>query len=273
MGRRKTECLKVTCYVGSSLLEKNTPGYRVLVEGCRVKEEKDKPVAYDAYEAMADSYAAQIDTKIYNAYIERPTTQSLLHDVKDKHALDAGCGPGIYSEWLINNGATVVAVDASTKMIEYARERLGEDVPLYLANLEKPLDFLEDDLFDFVVSALVPDYILDWHALFTEFSRVLKKDGVVVFSVEHPYTKRLLVDADDYFKTEKLVINWPSFGIDVPTYRRPLTAMVESLVDTGFIIENIKESFPTEKVRELEPETYEKTSKNPTFLSFRARKR
>jgi SAM-dependent methyltransferase len=237
-----------------------------------VKEENDKPIAYEAYEAMADSYASQIDTKIYNAYIERPTTQSLLPDVKGKHVLDAGCGPGIYSEWLIKNGATVVAVDSSPKMIEYTRKRLGNVAPIHQANLERPLDFLEDGSFDLVVSSLVPDYILDWHALFTEFSRILKEDGIVVFSVEHPYTKRFLADADDYFKTELLIVNWPSFGIDVPTYRRPLTAMVTALVDTGFVIENIKESFPVEKVRELEPETYEKTSKNPTFLSFRVRK-
>jgi SAM-dependent methyltransferase len=236
-------------------------------------KDEEKPIAYDAYQAMADKYAELADTKIYNAYIERPTTLSLIPDVNGKHVLDAGCGPGFYSEWLISRGATVVAVDASPKMVEHARKRLGGKVPILLANLEKPLTFLDDGSFDIIVSALVPDYILDWHELFREFSRLLKDNGIVVFSVEHPFTKFNLNDSDNYFATEKLVIPWKGFGnVDVPTYRRPLNAMVQALLDTGFAIENIKESHPIEKVRELVPEEYEKILRNPPFLCFRVRR-
>ena len=113
-----------------------------------MRDDEDKPVAYDAYEIMADTYAAKVETKVYNAYIERPTTLSLLPDVKDKHVLDAGCGPGIYSEWLVKHGATVVAVDASPKMIEHARKRLGKKIKIHLANLEQPLEFIEDNHFE-----------------------------------------------------------------------------------------------------------------------------
>jgi SAM-dependent methyltransferase len=276
--RNLTSRLKYMCVNKS--LKTACPGCIILREisndsgGGSVKEDKDKPVAYDAYETMADSYAELVDEKTYNAYIERPTTLSLLPDVKGKHALDAGCGPGFYSEWLVNHGATVVALDASPKMVGHAKKRLGENVPIHLANLEKPLTFLDDCSFDVVLSALVPDYILDWNELFREFSRVLKDNGIVVFSVEHPFTKFHLNESDNYFATERLEITWKGFGepVDVPTYRRPLNAMVQALLDTGFIIENIKESHPTEKVRELEPERYERILRNPPFLSFRTRK-
>ncbi|MEM2960855.1 MAG: methyltransferase domain-containing protein, partial [Candidatus Bathyarchaeia archaeon] len=78
---------------------------------------KDKSIVFDAYEKIADIYAATIDTKPHNAYLERPATLSLLPEVKDKRVLDAGCGPGVYSEWLIRHGAKVIAIDISPRMI------------------------------------------------------------------------------------------------------------------------------------------------------------
>jgi SAM-dependent methyltransferase len=237
-----------------------------------MKKDEDKPIAFDAYETMADAYADLIDTKDYNAYIERPTTLSLLPEVKGLHVLDAGCGPGVYSNWLIQNGASVVALDASPKMVEFARKRLGESVEIHLANLDKPLTFLDDDSFDLVLSPLVPDYIMDWNHLLGEFARVLKENGILVFSVEHPFTKFTLGGTDNYFLTEPLLVTWTGFGdpIDVPTIRRPLSAMTEALVETGFLIENIVEALPIEEFKEINPETYAKTSKFPTFLCFRA---
>jgi 2-polyprenyl-3-methyl-5-hydroxy-6-metoxy-1,4-benzoquinol methylase len=67
-------------------------------------DHEDKPVALDAYDALAESYAALVDTKPHNAYYERPATLSLLPDVRGKRVLDAGCGPGVYSEWLASRG-------------------------------------------------------------------------------------------------------------------------------------------------------------------------
>ncbi len=66
---------------------------------------KDLFIAYDAYEKLAHAYAEMIDTKPHNAYLERPTTLSLLPDVEGKRVLDAGCGPGVYAEWLVERGA------------------------------------------------------------------------------------------------------------------------------------------------------------------------
>ena len=64
-----------------------------------------KPIALDAYETLAEAYASVVDTKPHNAYYERPATLSLLPNVNGKRVLDAGCGPGVYSEWLIERGA------------------------------------------------------------------------------------------------------------------------------------------------------------------------
>lgn len=153
------------------------------------KSSLPQPIAQDAYDALAEAYAARIDTKPHNAYYERPATLSLLPDVADKRVLDAGCGPGVYAEWLVDHGAEVVAFDANAKMVRLARERVGDRARFLQADLGEPLDFLEDAAFDLVVSPLVLDYVENWASVFGEFNRVLKAGGALIFSMEHPFTK------------------------------------------------------------------------------------
>jgi ubiquinone/menaquinone biosynthesis C-methylase UbiE len=148
-----------------------------------------EPVSREAYEKLADSYSARAPTKPHNAYYERPATLSLLGDVGGKRVLDAGCGPGIYAEELVGRGAEVVGFDASGRMVELAKERLRGRAEISHANLEEPLGWLEDASFDLVVSALAMDYVEDWGAPLSEFHRVLKPGGKLVFSVEHPIFK------------------------------------------------------------------------------------
>ena len=112
------------------------------------KRKKARPIALDAYEAMAENFNARIETAPYNAYLERPAILSLLPDVKGKHILDAGCGPGLYAEILLNRGATVTAIDISPKMIQFAKQRIGNRATIRKANLEEPLDFLPDQSVD-----------------------------------------------------------------------------------------------------------------------------
>jgi SAM-dependent methyltransferase len=233
---------------------------------------KDKPIAQDAYDSLAESYAALIDTKPHNAYYEQPATLSLLPDVQGKRVLDAGCGPGSYAEWLVNNGAGVVAFDVNEKMIQLARERLGDKAEILHADLRNPLDFLDSDSFDIVISPLVLDYVEDWGPVFSEFYRVLKKGGVLVFSIEHPYTKYAIYhETSNYFKTETVEYTWKGFGapVNVPSYRRPFSEVINPLVEVGFTLDKLLEPLPTEKFREKD---YEKLIKRPGFLCVRASK-
>ncbi|MGD1996632.1 MAG: methyltransferase domain-containing protein [Anaerolineae bacterium] len=237
-------------------------------------QENGEPIALEAYETLAERYAELVDSKPENAYYERPATLSLLPDVAGKRVLDAGCGPGAYSEWLADHGAHVVAIDVSPKMVHLARQRLQTRVEVLQADLRKPLDSLEDASFDIVVSPLVLDYIRDWRGVFAEFSRVLRVCGLLVFSVEHPFLKVSLLGADDYFATELGETEWRGFGIRVrmPSYRRPLGAMISPLAEAGLVVERIVEPRPTETFRRKDPEGYEKLSRSPGFLCIRARK-
>jgi len=235
----------------------------------------DKPLAFDAYEALAEAYAAAVETKPHNAYCERPATLSLLPEVDNRRVLDAGCGPGVYSEWLVKRGAEVLAVDASLRMVELARRRLGGAAEVRQADLGKPLDFLGDSSFDVVLSPLVLDYVEDWRAAFAEFYRVLRPGGHLIFSVTHPFSDYLYFKSVNYYGTELVGCEWRGFGpvrVHMPSFRRPLGELLNPLVEVGFSLERIVEPKPTEEFREADPKHYEELSRLPCFLCVRARK-
>ena len=67
---------------------------------------------------MAEYYFKYVDIKPFNAYYERPATISLLPQVRDQKVLDAGCAAGWYTKWLLEKGASVIALDFSPNMID-----------------------------------------------------------------------------------------------------------------------------------------------------------
>ena len=76
-----------------------------------------KPIAYEAYQELAELYAARVERKPHNAYYERPAMIAMWPDVRGKRVLDAGCGPGVYAELLLRRGAIVTAIDVSERML------------------------------------------------------------------------------------------------------------------------------------------------------------
>lgn len=234
-----------------------------------------KPIALDAYETMAERYAARIDTKPHNAYYERPATLGLLPDVNGLRVLDAGCGPGWYAAWLCDHGAAVVGIDASPKMIALAQQRTGGRADLRVADMGQPLNFLADGSFDLVLSALAVHYVPDMGMLCAEFARVLKPGGLFVFSTAHPFFDYLYFKSRDYFAVEQVSAEWTGFGgepVTVPAYRQPLTHITEALWRAGFVIERLIEPQPTEEFRQASPDDYAKLMRWPAFMCIRARR-
>jgi len=237
---------------------------------------KSKPLAQHAYDELAELYAAQIDTKPHNAYYERPATLSLLPEVKGKRVLDAGCGPGVYSEWLVTHGAVVEAIDGNSKMVRLAQERLGDRVQVRQANLEQSLDFLQDASFELVICPLVLDYIKEWEPVLREFHRVLKPGSYLVFSFGHPFAEYdIRRQTSNYFNPELVDYLWTGFGkpVTMPYYRRPLAEVINPLIMAGFELDRILEPRPTPEFKEKDPIEYEKLCRSPGFMCLRAVKR
>lgn len=227
----------------------------------------EDPIAEDAYDALADEYDAEVETNPYNAHFEFPATTSLVPDVDGDRILDAGCGTGIYTEWLLEQGADVVGVDVSERMLDHAREKVGDGAEFHRADLAEPFAFASDDEFDGVVSALALGYVRDWRQTFSEFARVLVPGGFVVFSVLNPVDAFPRDGEANYYEVEVKTKEW---SVDVPFYRRPFSEIVNPLLDTGFELDTVHEPRPTEEFGERRPERYEKEARNPVFLCVRA---
>ena len=239
-----------------------------------------KPIGQQNYEQFADRYAVAVETKAHNAYYERPATLSLLPNVKGLNVLDAGCGSGIYTDWLLQHGASVVAIDITPQMVELTRKRIGSKAKVLCADLNMPLDFAVSDNFDLVICPLVLDYVEKWDGVFAEFFRVLKSGGTLVFSCGHPLgdylttTHRHSTDRI-YFNIELYEMEWGGFGKPRPVikaYRRPLSEVINPLLRAGFSLDSLFEPLPKPEFRLLDPDAYAQLTKQPGFLCVRAKK-
>lgn len=236
---------------------------------------KDRPIAYEAWEELAEAYSAKVETKAHNALYERPATMSLLPEVKGLRVLDAGCGPGVTARWLLDHGAEVVGLDASPKMVSLARERVGGKAQILEGDLGNPLDFLQDSSFDVIISSLAMSYVPDWQPIFTEFFCLLRPSGLLVFSAGHPFDDYYrFLDKANYFEVEHIEETWSGFGFEVtvPFYRRPLSAMINPLIAAGFLLDRILEPRPLPEFKDVEPEDYDRLMRQPGFICIRARK-
>src|SRR4051794_29036056 len=98
----------------------------------------------------------------------------------DETILDAGCGSGRLTELLIDRvpDGRVIGVDASASMIDAARERLGPDADLRVADLVG-LD-LGGETVDVVYSTATFHWIADHDALFASLRAALRPGGRLV---------------------------------------------------------------------------------------------
>lgn len=223
------------------------------------------------YDELADEYR---DGGVYNSHYERPAMLELLGDVDGLTILDAGCGSGLLSEELVSHGARVVGVDSSERMLELARARLGDAAELRVQDLQRPLDWASDGSFDIVASSLALHYIKEWRRTLSEFHRILRADGRLVFSTHHPFADFMNFERPNYFTVEPIGDTWSTSGAryDVTFWRRPLGRIVEDVVSTGFDIEHVVEPIPRE-LGVFSDEEQQRLTSQPWFMFLAARRR
>lgn len=234
---------------------------------------KEKIIA--AYEDLADSYDALIEHKPHNAYYDRPNTLKLIGNVDGKSVLDAACGPGKYAEILLEQGATVTGFDISPRMIELAKKRNKGNGEFFVHDLSQPMKMFEDESFDTIVCALAMHYLEDWSPSMQEFYRVLKPNGSLVISIEHPFFEYLYFKSKKYFEVEAVKATWGGFGkrIKMHSYRRPLIECIQPITNNGFYIDQLIEPKPVPEFEKYDRRHFKELNKFPGFMHIRAIKR
>lgn len=225
------------------------------------------PLQYDAF---ADEYDDHAATAPYNALYDRPATLRLVGDVANRRVLDAACGPGLYFERLRGRGAEVVGCDASPRMIELARRRVGDAVDLRVHALDQPFDWLQDESVDLVLCALAYHYVNDRPGFLGEAFRVLRPGGSLVISTHHPTSDWCRLGGS-YFEVGTVTETW-SRGWEITTWRMPLSSITDEFAEAGFLIERLVEPRPEPEMADTHPDAFEKLSTEPGFVLFKLRK-
>jgi SAM-dependent methyltransferase len=225
-----------------------------------------------SFEPFAHDYERHAATSSHNALYDRPATLDLCGDFRDRRVFDAGCGPGLFAEELVQRGAReVVGVDASPTMVELARERVKERATFRVHDLQLPLDWVAPASFDLVAMTLVIHHLDDRPAALRELHRILRPDGALVVSTHHP-TGDWLRHGGSYFDVSMIEETW-NRGWNVHYWRMPLTQVTAEFADAGFVIERLVEPRPVPEMAEQYPDAYDDLETAPGFIAFRLIKR
>lgn len=227
------------------------------------------------YDAMGADYGDYNEVNAANAHYERPATIALLGQVSGRDVLEIGCGAGTLTTWLVDEGARVVAFDVAARMVAITQEKVGDRASVSVGDLHDGLPQIETASQDVIVASLVVHYLKDWEQIFAEFRRVIRDDGVVVFSTHHPAWDWLDHSPDDYFAKLQVTETWTRAGkpFDVTFWRRPLREITQPIRAAGFVIDVLTEAEPLPDLAERDPEADHELKTRPFFLHFRLRVR
>lgn len=228
-----------------------------------------KPIALEAYEKLAEAFSRLAPSKAENAYIEQPAMRRAVGNVKGLKIFEAGCGPGILAEYLVHEGAKVVAFDVSPKMVEHAKKRVPQNATFFVADMAKSLPIDQNGQFDMVVASLSIDYVKDWTIPLAEFHRLLKPKGKFIFTIQHPLGSWNWYKPDCAFGVQYVEANWKNFTeepVVVPDYYRSFEEVINPLIKAGFKIQKVEDCKPIDALRSLDPYKFGKFSKLASFM-------
>lgn len=243
----------------------------------------------DFWEGNADSWTAlsRLGYDICRDGLNLPAFLKILPEVRGLKGLDIGCGEGTNTRAVAGRGASMTAVDPSSRFIEHARsfeDPTKSDSSSYTIDYQVQsatnLSFA-DDSFDFAMSTMVLMDIPELEKVLKEVYRVVKPGGFFQFSIVHPcfstpelgwleeeqedgsIRRRLMVSK--YFDEGAYLEEWtfsalpddlsarhPEFK--VAHYHRTLSTWLNSLVKAGFLLEESHEPRPEPEVIEKFPE-------------------
>jgi ubiquinone/menaquinone biosynthesis C-methylase UbiE len=249
-----------------------------------------------AWDRNADIWAEHVrkGRDEYRELYNTPAFLEFIGDLAGKVVLDAGCGEGYNARMLAQRGARMTGVDISKKMIELARDAESQESLgiRYEVGSYTDLSIFQADSFDAVVSFMALMDGPDFPRAMREILRVLKRRGMLAFSILHPcfLTKgmafirdggSLKLTVSGYFDNSPWVEQWV-FGtakkagetrkFAIPRFDRTLSYYVNSIIDAGFKLEALNEPRPSEEACRQHPSLAQWRETAPTFLHVRASK-
>jgi SAM-dependent methyltransferase len=232
-------------------------------------------------------------------YLEKPAMYGKLPNLKNKSVLCVGCGTGEECNYIKSLGVKkIVGIDISKRLIGYAKKNYP-DIEFYVMDMEK-LDFPRSS-FDFVYSSLVFHYLKDWTKALKSIYKVLKNNGILLFSTHHPMKwgaeKKRTGIAKKRFKDKRWVLmgyvkyndekKYKVYGdylnvrkvkdiwfdeFEISYYHKPLSLIIKEILNSGFKIVDFIEPKPINSAKNKDRRFWEIHRKIPLFIIFELKK-
>lgn len=184
----------------------------------------------------------------WDFFIEQIKYQSRYIGSSTLDILDFGCGAGKFSQILFESGHRVKAIDKSDSMVRIARKNLPHEIGVFqYSNLTEGFGSIDSSQFDAIVSIHVFDWISEIDILAEKLAGMLKRNGIIIFSV---FPKIHIVDSlrigdlfEDFDSVDDPTFGIANFdGVKIPVYVR----------DVSFF-DNLFDKMKFEKVCEFYP--------------------
>lgn len=232
-------------------------------------------------------------------FYEKPAMIAKLPDLTNKVVLCIGCGTGEECNNLLKLGARkVVGIDPVKEMIDLAKNSFPE-VDFEVMDM-RDLNF-ENESFDFVYSSLALHYVKDWVPVLTKIHKLLKDNGIFLFSTHHFYLGAseqvfTLLDGSqesvgallgyqenpknntihfygDYNTERKITQFWFGGRLKAEFYHKTLQSMVREIVQSNFEIVDVVEPLPQKEMESYDKNDYQILLRMPYFLIFEIQKK
>ncbi len=224
--------------------------------------------AYDAISDWYDGYTNSGSQKLLFDELVLPSLLELIGNVEHLPILDLACGQGVVTRLLARQGAKVVGVDISEKLLAIA-SKYEENEPLSITFIKddaQALNRLKEKTFEGVVCNMALMDIADLSAVFRAVNDKLVVGGWFVFSITHPCFQTAISswkteldgliyrEVSGYFE-EKFWLSNNSLGVRsrVGAYHRTVSNYFNALVSAGFAIQRVLEPAAQGKLAEAVP--------------------
>ena len=201
-----------------------------------------------SWDAIADDWFGTTALPAYGVMIPNEDQLGLFGEIAGKCVLDIGCGSGHSLKYHGDHGAAELwGLDISTKQIENAQGVLNEsgyNPNLFVSPMEENPG-IPTGYFDIVYSVYAIGWTVDMEKTIALMASYLKKDGILVFSWDHPFMHCVDIEGEQvifsgsYF--EKEPFSFEKGGNPVTLYNRRLSDYINALAKAGFMVEQLIE--------------------------------
>jgi ubiquinone/menaquinone biosynthesis C-methylase UbiE len=186
-------------------------------------------------EQAYNSWASQYDTNENKTRdLEAKALRDVLSAISFNTVLEIGCGTGKNTEWFLQKGEQITAVDLSEEMLSKAKEKIqSKNVEFIRYDINNDWNFA-GKTFDLVSFSLVLEHIENLDHIFKEVYKKLKDGGYVYIGELHPFKQ--YTGSKARFQTEE--------GLQiVQCYNHPISDFIQSAKKYGLKLIDLDEYF------------------------------